>query len=65
MHPVSAGQRVSGMWEFLGSCGFAVSAFQLLSVSPWDNSWQEVECIDVASVVFVLLVGPQSPVKYV
>ena len=53
------------MWEFPGSCGFAVSAMQLNFVSSWDNFWQEVECVDVTSVVFVLLVGPQQPVEYV
>ena len=48
------------MWEFLGSCGFAVSAMHLKLVISWDSSQQEVECIDVASVALVPGVGPQQ-----
>ena len=48
------------MWEFPGSCGFAVSSMQLNSAFSWDNSQQEVECVDVTSIVFVLPVGPQQ-----
>ena len=53
------------MWEFPGSCGFAVSAVYVKFVSSWDDSQQEVECIDVTSVEFVVLVGSQQPVEYV
>ena len=44
----SGDQRFSGMCEFMGTCGFAVSALWLQSSSSWDSFWLEVWCTDVA-----------------